>query len=78
MKCVEKRLALDAVDEEKYEDPRRAFRPLDHSGGNYPEYWVDSTDMSMVSNAVGFLPGCVRATAHLAPSAHVIETDQMC
>lgn len=52
MACVEKRLALEAVNEEDYEDPRRAFQPLDHSAGNYPNYWSESTNMSMASNAV--------------------------
>ncbi|KAF2116564.1 Stc1 domain-containing protein [Lophiotrema nucula] len=51
MACVEKRLALEAVNEDDYEDPRRAFRPLDHSGGNIPQYWAPSTNMSMASNA---------------------------
>jgi hypothetical protein len=52
MACVDARLAREAVEEEKYEDPRDAYEPIDNSGGNYPEYWGQSTIASTASEAV--------------------------
>ncbi|KAF2463482.1 uncharacterized protein BDR25DRAFT_319993 [Lindgomyces ingoldianus] len=51
MACVEKQLELDAVEDDKYEDPRDAYEPIDHSAGNYPEYWGHSNMTSIASDA---------------------------
>jgi hypothetical protein len=42
-KCVEAQLANEAFDEEKYEDPDKAFAAPDHSNGQYPEYFSAAT-----------------------------------
>lgn len=41
--CVDDQLAQDAVEDEAYEEPHKAFIPVEHSAGNYPEYWTSST-----------------------------------
>ncbi|KAF2190664.1 hypothetical protein K469DRAFT_747109 [Zopfia rhizophila CBS 207.26] len=43
MACMEVQLELEAVEAEKYEDPRDAYVPIDNSGRNYPEYWGQSS-----------------------------------
>lgn len=42
-KCIEDQVSLDAVNDEKYEDPLKAFTTPDHSGGRIPEYFTSST-----------------------------------
>ncbi|EUC43316.1 hypothetical protein COCMIDRAFT_38734 [Bipolaris oryzae ATCC 44560] len=41
--CVEGQLANEAFNEDKYEDPDKAFVPPDHSNGQYPEYFAAAT-----------------------------------
>lgn len=41
--CVEGQLANEAFDEDKYEDPDKAFVTPDHSNGQYPEYFTAAT-----------------------------------
>ncbi|KAF2737528.1 hypothetical protein EJ04DRAFT_591783 [Polyplosphaeria fusca] len=51
MECMEEQLAREPVDEDAYENPQGAFQPLDHSNGNYPEYWTASTNTSTTSQS---------------------------
>ncbi|KAF2281596.1 uncharacterized protein EI97DRAFT_34152 [Westerdykella ornata] len=50
--CVDKRTAVEAVDEHVYENPGKAFVPMDTSDGRYPEIWSNkSTTMRTKSEA---------------------------
>ena len=55
-KCVEAQLADEAVDEDRYIEPDRAFVPPDHSQGQFPEYWSAATSETS-STYVSFLQG---------------------
>lgn len=53
--CVEGQLANEAFDEDKYEDPDKAFITPDHSNGQYPEYFSAATsDTSSSYVCIGF------------------------
>jgi DNA repair protein RAD7 len=41
--CVEAQLAMEPVNEDRYEDLDKAFVTPDHSGGRYPEYFSSAT-----------------------------------
>ncbi|KAF2872924.1 Stc1 domain-containing protein [Massariosphaeria phaeospora] len=43
--CVDEQLDREPIEEERYEDPREAFRPLEDSASatEYPDYWAPST-----------------------------------
>jgi hypothetical protein len=42
-KCTDVQLAMDPVDEQRYEDPRDAFDPAQTSENNWPDYWREGT-----------------------------------
>ncbi|KAF2131205.1 hypothetical protein P153DRAFT_430422 [Dothidotthia symphoricarpi CBS 119687] len=42
-KCMDEQVALAAVDDDTYEDPKKAFITPDHSRGRIPEYWTSSS-----------------------------------
>jgi DNA repair protein RAD7 len=42
-KCVEVQLADLPVNEDRYEEPEKAFITPDHSNGQIPEYWSSAT-----------------------------------
>ncbi|KAF2199343.1 hypothetical protein GQ43DRAFT_473713 [Delitschia confertaspora ATCC 74209] len=39
MACVEKQLELEPIQEDKYDDPRGAYRAPEWNGEPYPDYW---------------------------------------
>jgi hypothetical protein len=41
--CTAIQLAMDPVDEQRYEDPRDAFEPAEQSENNWPDYWLEGT-----------------------------------
>ncbi|KAF1851643.1 uncharacterized protein K460DRAFT_38780 [Cucurbitaria berberidis CBS 394.84] len=52
-KCTDERVSQEAINDEKYKDPKNAFVTPDHSGGNYPEYFSSATSTTDSSSTYG-------------------------
>ena len=41
--CIEIQVTREPVNEERYNDPNKAFIEMESSGGSYPDYWTSAS-----------------------------------